>query len=213
MNEGRLKYYSREEEALNVITHGIGLGLSLAAIVFLVFHAIECGTTTHIISFSIFGLSMILLYAASTSYHYVQKPDIRRKLNILDHAAIYILIAGTYTPFTLITLKGWIGWTIFGVVWSIAILGVCFKLFYTGRFDKISTLGYVAIGWIAIFAIKPLIDNLPLFGLYWVVAGGILYTIGALLYILPRLKYNHAIFHVFVLLGSISHFIAVYYYV
>ena len=208
-----LTYYPTTEEKINILTHGLGLLLSIAALVLLVIHASTHGTARHIVSFTIFGASLILLYSASTLYHYSQKPDIRRKLNILDHASIYVLIAGTYTPFTLITLKGWLGWTIFGITWGIAIIGVFFKLFYTGRFDKISTIAYVAMGWIIIFAVKPLIENLPLNGLYWLLAGGIFYTIGAVLYSVKKIKFNHAIFHVFVLLGSFSHFMAIYFYV
>jgi hemolysin III len=208
-----LTYYPTTEEKINILTHGLGLLLSIAALVLLVIHASTHGTARHIVSFTIFGASLILLYSASTLYHYSQKPDIRRKLNILDHASIYVLIAGTYTPFTLITLRGWLGWTIFGITWGIAIIGVFFKLFYTGRFDKISTIAYVAMGWIIIFAVKPLIENLPLNGLYWLLAGGIFYTIGAVLYSIKKIKFNHAIFHVFVLLGSFSHFMAIYFYV
>jgi hemolysin III len=208
-----LTYYPTTEEKINILTHGLGLLLSIAALVLLIIHASTHGTARHIVSFTIFGASLILLYSASTLYHYSQKPDIRRKLNILDHASIYVLIAGTYTPFTLITLKGWLGWTIFGITWGIAIVGVFFKLFYTGRFDKISTIAYVAMGWIIIFAVKPLIENLPLNGLYWLLAGGIFYTIGAVLYSVKKIKFNHAIFHVFVLLGSFSHFMAIYFYV
>ena len=213
MKNKHLTYYPSTEEKINILTHGLGLLLSIAALVLLIIHANAHGTARHIVSFTIFGASMILLYSASTLYHYSQKPDIRRKLNILDHASIYVLIAGTYTPFTLITLKGWLGWTIFGITWGIAIIGVFFKLFYTGRFDKISTIAYVAMGWIIIFAVKPLIENLPLNGLYWLLAGGIFYTIGAILYSVKKIKFNHAIFHVFVLLGSFSHFMAIYFYV
>ncbi|MGB5462619.1 MAG: hemolysin III family protein [Aureibaculum sp.] len=213
MKNKHLTYYPSTEEKINILTHGLGLLLSIAALVLLIIHASTHGTARHIVSFTIFGASMILLYSASTLYHYSQKPDIRRKLNILDHASIYVLIAGTYTPFTLITLKGWLGWTIFGITWGIAIIGVFFKLFYTGRFDKISTIAYVAMGWIIIFAVKPLIENLPLNGLYWLLAGGIFYTIGAILYSVKKIKFNHAIFHVFVLLGSFSHFMAIYFYV
>ena len=208
-----LTYYPTTEEKINILTHGLGLLLSIAALVLLIIHASTHGTARHIVSFTIFGASLILLYSASTLYHYSQKPEIRRKLNILDHASIYVLIAGTYTPFTLITLKGWLGWTIFGITWGIAIIGVFFKLFYTGRFDKISTIAYVAMGWIIIFAVKPLIENLPINGLYWLLAGGIFYTIGAVLYSVKKIKFNHAIFHVFVLLGSFSHFMAIYFYV
>ena len=213
MQEEHLTYYNTTEEKLNVITHGIGLVLSIIALILLVLHANEMGTARHIVSFTIFGASLILLYSASTFYHYFQHPTIRRKLNILDHASIYVLIAGTYTPFTLITLKGTLGWIIFGTAWGIALIGIFLKLFYTGRFDKVSTIAYVAMGWIIIFAIKPLIVSLPLNGLYWLLAGGIFYTVGAILYSIHKLKYNHAIFHVFVLLGSFSHFMAIYFYV
>ena len=213
MDKKNLTYYNSTEEKLNVLTHGIGLALSVVALVLLILHANEMGTVRHIVSFSIFGASLILLYSASTLYHYFQNPDIRRKLNILDHASIYVLIAGTYTPFTLITLRGTLGWTIFGVTWGIALIGVFLKLFYTGRFDKISTIAYVAMGWIIIFAVNPLIENLPINGLYWLLAGGIFYTIGAVLYSIKKIKFNHVIFHLFVLLGSFSHFMSVYFYV
>jgi len=208
-----ITYYDLSEEKINIITHAIGLLLSIAALVLLIIHASSNGSARHIVSFTIFGASMILLYSASTLYHYSQTPNIRRKLNILDHASIYVLIAGTYTPFTLVTLKGALGWTIFGITWGIALVGVFLKLFYTGKYDKISTIAYVAMGWIIIFAVKPLIENLPLNGLYWLLAGGVFYTIGAVLYSIKKLKFNHAIFHIFVLLGSFSHFMAIYFYV
>ena len=213
MKNKHITYYDLTEEKINVITHAIGLLLSIAALVLLIIHASSNGSARHIVSFTIFGASMILLYSASTLYHYSQTPNIRRKLNILDHASIYVLIAGTYTPFTLVTLKGALGWTIFGITWGIALVGVFLKLFYTGKYDKISTIAYVAMGWIIIFAVKPLIENLPLNGLYWLLAGGIFYTIGAILYSIKKIKFNHAIFHIFVLLGSFSHFMAIYYYV
>ena len=175
--------------------------------------ALEIGSINYMVSFTVFGISLISLYGASTFYHISIQPNIRAKLNILDHAAIYVLIAGTYTPFTLVTLNGWVGWTILSVVWGIALVGFFFKLFYTGRFDKISTITYVAMGWIIVFAIIPLIEQLSLNGLIWLFSGGVLYTIGAVFYSLDKVKYNHAIFHVFVLLGSISHFISVYFHV
>ena len=154
------------------------------------------------------------MYAASTLYHYVQNPDIRIKLNIIDHAAIYVLIAGTYTPFALVVLKGWLGWTIFGISWGLAICrDNLFKIFYFGRYDKISTLAYVLMGWVIILAIKPLIDNLALAGLIWLFSGGLSYSIGALIFSIERIKFNHAIFHVFVLVGSFCHFMAVFFYV
>jgi hemolysin III len=209
----RLTYYDPKEEKLNVLSHGLGLVLSIIALVLLIVYSSTYGSSWHIVSFSIYGASLILLYSASTLYHYVQNPKWRQKLNVFDHAAIYILIAGTYTPFTLVVLKGWVGWTIFGVSWGLAIFGVIFKLYYTGKYDKISTIAYVLMGWLIIFAIKPLIDNFPIEGLLWLLAGGIFYTLGAILYSIKSVKYNHAIFHIFVLLGSFSHFMAVFLYV
>jgi hemolysin III len=211
--KNNITYYDSKEEKLNVISHGIGLVLSIVALVLLVVYSSVYGSSWHIVSFSIYGASLILLYSASTFYHYVQNPKLRHKLNIFDHAAIYILIAGTYTPFTLVVLKGWIGWTIFSVSWLLAILGVIFKIYYTGKYDKISTIAYVLMGWLIIFAIKPLVNNFPIEGLLWLLAGGIFYTVGAILYSIKNMKYNHAIFHIFVLLGSFSHFIAIFFYV
>ncbi|MCK5677746.1 MAG: hemolysin III family protein [Flavobacteriaceae bacterium] len=209
----KITYYDPKEEKLNVISHALGLVLSIVALVLLVVYSSIYGSAKHIVSFSIYGASLIVLYSASTFYHYSKNPKLRKRLNIFDHAAIYILIAGTYTPFTLVILKGWIGWTIFGVSWGLALTGVILKLFYTGKYDKISTFAYVLMGWLIIFAIKPLVNNLPFEGLMWLLSGGILYTIGAVLFSLKNLKYNHIIFHVFVLLGSFSHFIAVFFYV
>ena len=213
MEENNITYYDPKEEKLNVITHAIGLVLSIVALVLLVVFASLEGTAKHIVSFSIYGVSLIVLYSASTFYHYSKKPKIRKRLNIFDHAAIYVLIAGTYTPFTLVVLKGWVGWTIFGVSWGLAVAGIILKLFFTGKYDKISTFAYVLMGWLIIFAIKPLIHDLPFQGLMWLLAGGIFYTVGAVLYSIKGIKYNHAIFHVFVLLGSFSHFIAIFFYV
>lgn len=213
MKHKNVTFYEPTEEKLNVITHAIGLVLSIAALVLLVVYASLYGNVWHIVSFSIYGASLILLYSASTFYHYVQNPKLRHKLNIFDHASIYVLIAGTYTPFTLVVLNGWVGWTIFGISWGLAILGVILKLFYIGKYDKISTAAYVFLGWLIIFAIKPLVSNLPFEGLMWLLSGGIAYTIGAVLYSIRKLKFNHAIFHIFVLLGSFSHFIAVFFYV
>jgi len=209
----RIKYYSQLEEKINIISHAIGFILSMVALVLLVRHAVLYGDVWHIVSFSIFGSSLIMLYAASTFYHSANNPELRNKLNIVDHASIYVLIAGTYTPFTLVTLKGPIGWVIFGISWGLALTGIILKLFFTGKFDLISTIMYVLMGWIIVFAIKPLIHNLPPEGLLWLFAGGISYTIGAILYSIGRIKFNHAIFHLFVLNGSICHFMSVFFYV
>lgn len=206
-------YYPPFEEKLNIISHGFGFALSVLGLLLLIFKASQLGNVLHLVSFSIFGASMILLYAASTFYHSAKSPILRYRLNIVDHAAIYILIAGTYTPFALVTLSGTVGWVIFGVVWGMALTGVILKLFYTGRYNLLSTIMYVIMGWIIVFAIKPLIENLDLPGLLWLVAGGLSYTIGAVFFMVDKIKFNHAIFHLFVLLGSFCHFISIYMYV
>lgn len=208
-----IKHYSPAEERINIASHALGLVLSVIALVLLVVHASRYGNAWHIVSFSIFGVSLIALYAASTIYHRATDPVLRSRLRIVDHATIYLLIAGTYTPFTLITLGGFAGWTIFGVSWGMAAIGIVLKIFFTGRYDLVSTLMYVFMGWIIVFAIEPLIHNLSPDGLFWLVAGGIAYTVGAVLYSIKKIKFNHAIFHVFVLAGSVCHFISVYFYV
>ncbi len=209
----KLTYYDSKEEQLNIITHGIGFILSIVALVLLIVYASRYGNVWHITSFAIFGASLIVLYAASTFYHYAKNPDLRIKLNILDHAAIYVLIAGTYTPFCLVVLKGWVGWTIFGISWGLALVGIVFKIFYFGRYDRISTIAYVLMGWVIIFAIKPLIDEFPTKGLLWLFGGGLAYSFGAFLYSRKSIRFNHALFHVFVLIGSFCHFMAVFFYV
>lgn len=207
------KYYPPAEERLNILSHGIGFGLSVVALVMLILKAHKLGESKHMVSFIIFGASMVLLYAASTFYHSAKTHRLRIRLNILDHAAIYILIAGTYTPFALVTLNGITGWTILWVVWGMALVGVILKLFYAGRYQLLSTIMYVAMGWVIIFAINPLIDNLSTPGLWWLFAGGISYTIGAILFMQNKLPFNHAIFHIFVLLGTFAHFVSIYFYI
>ena len=209
----KTNFYSPLEEKTNIISHTIGLILSVIALFLMLVRANGSGNILYIVSAGIFGLSMIALYSASTLYHSAKDPTVRARLRINDHATIYILIAGTYTPFTLITLNGWVGWTVFAVSWGMAITGVILKLFFTGRFSVLSTLMYVFMGWIVIFAIKPLVNNLSSAGLFWLFAGGIAYTTGAVIYSIEKIKFNHAIFHLFVLLGSFCHFISVYFYV
>ena len=205
--------YSPAEEHLNILSHAIGFILSIIASILLVTHATRHGDIWHIMTFAIFGGSLALLYAASTSYHSAKTPKLRHKFRILDHAAIYILIAGTYTPFTLITLKGTLGWVLFGVAWGMALTGIVLKLFFTGRYNKTSTAMYIFMSWIVVVAIKPLIANLPIEGFFWLLGGGISYTIGAVFYSIERIKFNHAIFHLLVLIGSFCHFISVFNYV
>lgn len=206
-------YYPPLEEKINVLTHALGLFLSIIALVLLIVKASLSGTVWHIVSFSIYGTSLIILYTASTFFHNSKDLNIRKRLNIFDHASIYILIAGTYTPFTLVILNGTIGWLLFGITWGIALTGVILKLFYTGKYDKVSTIAYVLMGWIIVFAFKPLLDSFSLEGIVWLGLGGISYTIGAIFYSINKLRFNHAIFHIFVLIGSFCHFISIYFYV
>ena len=207
------KYYSAVEESINIASHGLGFLLGLVALVALILVAAPADNWLLTLSFAIFGLSLVLTYGASTTYHAVKEPVLRGRLRVVDHASIYILIAGTYTPFTLITLHGPTGWSIFGVCWGMALVGIILKLFFTGRYSRLSTLMYVFMGWMIIFAISPLNELLPPLGLQWLIAGGVLYTLGAIIYGIKRIPYNHALFHIFTLLGSASHFIAVYGYV
>jgi len=209
----KIKTYSPLEERINILSHAAGLFLSVVATVLLVIRASHYGNTWHIVSVIIFGASLIALYAASTAYHSATRPEVRARLRVVDHATIYTLIAGTYTPFTLITLSGTVGWVIFAVSWSMAICGIILKLFFTGRFNLVSTLMYVFMGWIIVFAVKPLLASLPTDGLYWLIAGGLSYTVGAVIYSIKKIPLNHAIFHLFVLAGSICHIVAVYFYV
>lgn len=205
-----IKFYSPVEENINIIAHAIGLVLSIIAFLLLVRHAILHGNVWHVVSFAIFGASLISLYGASTFYHSSRNPELRCRLRIVDHATIYVLIAGTYTPFALVTLNGPSGWVLFGVSWCMALIGIVLKLFFTGKYNLISTLMYVFMGWIIVFAIKPLINNLSADGLFWLLAGGLAYTTGAILYSIKKIKFNHAIFHLFVLAGSYCHFMSVY---
>jgi len=205
--------YPETEEKLNVITHGIGFLLSVAALVLLVVRATLYGTALHIVSAAIYGSSLVVLYFASTSFHMAKNQKTRNRLNVFDHASIFLLIAGTYTPFALVTLQGPWGWSIFGVIWGMAFAGIILKLYYTGRFNTLSTVLYVLMGWVMVIAIVPLVRALPVCGLLWLLAGGISYTLGAVIFLLNKLPFNHAIFHVFVLMGSICHFVAVYWYV
>ena len=208
-----VKYYSPFEERINVGSHAIGFLLGLVGLVFLIIKAVAHGNVWHITSFSIYGASVIILYAASTLYHSSVDPKNRRKLKVFDHAAIYVLIAGSYTPYALITLKEDGGWLLFGLAWGIALIGIILKLFFTGRFTLVSTLAYVLMGWMAVFFITPMKENLSSGGMLWLGIGGISYTVGAIIYAIHKIKMNHAVFHMFVLLGSISHFISVYFYV
>jgi len=209
MSEKLNYHYSHKEERLNIITHAFGLLLSVIGLPFLILKSLNFNGFWKPTSLIIYGFSLIVLYAASTFYHAAKDPRLRRKLNIFDHAAIYVLIAGTYTPFTILVLEGFLGWIIFGLTWMFALTGIILKLFYTGLFDKLSTALYLLMGWQIMFVINPLIERFSTEGLQLLFAGGVFYTIGAVLYSMKKLPYNHAIFHVFVLLGSVCHFFSV----
>jgi hemolysin III len=210
MSENLNHRYSDKEEKLNVISHGLGLVLSIVAFPFLILKSFNFEGFWQPISFIIYGASMLILYAASTFYHAAKNPKKRRKLNILDHAAIYVLIAGSYSPFCLVGLNSSLGWYMFLFVWLFAFTGIILKLFFTGKFDKISTAMYLLMGWQVMFFIKPLMESITTSGFQFLIAGGIFYSIGAILYSIKKVPYNHAVFHVFVLMGSLSHFIAIY---
>jgi len=201
------------EEMMNVVTHGIGTLLAIIGLVFLTAAAYLYGDIWHMISFSIYGTTLVLLYLASTLYHSFTSERLKYTFKILDHAAIYLLIAGTYTPFTLVPLHGVLGWTIFGLVWSFAFVGIILKVFFVGRFEVVSTLCYILMGWFIVIAVKPLIATVPAAGMNWLLVGGLCYTFGTVFYLWHKLPYNHAIWHLFVLGGSIAHFIAVFFYV
>ena len=210
MSEELNQYYSDKEERLNVMTHAFGLLLSVIGLPFLILKALNFVGFWKPASLVIYGLSLIVLYAASTFYHAAKDPKLRRKFNIFDHAAIYVLIAGTYSPYTIILMDSTLGWTVFGLTWSFALLGIILKLFFTGRFDKLSTALYLLMGWQVVFVIKSLMEHLSTEGTQLLFAGGVFYTIGALLYSINRIPYNHAIFHVCVVLGSLFHFFSVF---
>jgi len=207
-----LKYttYPAAEERINVYSHGIGLVLSVAALLML---TLKAHGMLQVVSVSVFAISMIALYGSSTIYHGTTDVPRRVWLRTVDHAMIYVLIAGTYTPFALLVLQGKTGWAIFGVTWTMAVTGIVIKLYHTGRYNKVSTAMYVFMGWMMVFAINPLIANLPPEGLIWLFAGGVSYTVGALTYSIKKMPFGHATFHILCLIGSACHFVSIYYFV
>ncbi len=205
--------YSPTEEIAHTVTHGVGILLSIGGLVVLVAFAALYGDVWHITSSTIYGASLILLYATSTLYHGIPHPKAKPVLRQLDHAAIFLLIAGTYTPFTLVSLRGTWGWTLFGVVWGIALIGVLLELLGPARLRRWSMLLYLGMGWLIVAAIKPMLSAVEPGGLWLLALGGLSYTVGAAFYAWNRISFNHAIWHLFVLLGSILHFFSVLFYV
>lgn len=201
--------YTIAEEVAHAVTHGVGLLLSVVALAILVVLASVYGNTWHIVSCSIYGTTLVLLYAASTLYHALPDPRTKEIFRTLDYSAIYLLIAGTYTPFTLVNLRGGWGWSLFGVVWGTALLGIALEVFGPRRARSLSLALYLPLGWVAVFAAKPLFEHIAPGGLVLLFLGGLAYTGGVVFYAWERLAYNHAIWHVFVLAGSVLHFFAV----
>ncbi|MGY4687470.1 PAQR family membrane homeostasis protein TrhA [Petrotoga sp. DB-2] len=208
-----IEKFTPGEEIANAVIHGIGALLSIAALVLLVVFSAINGQPWSIFSSVIYGSSLIILYLSSTLYHSFQRKKIKDLFEIFDHSAIYILIAGTYTPFALITLSGRLGWIIFSVVWVLAAIGIIFKIFFVKRFRILSTILYIAMGWLVVFAMEPLVTNLDFWGVFWLVIGGILYTVGTIFYVWRKIPYHHALWHLIVLAGSICHFFSVFFYV
>lgn len=197
------------EELANTITHGIGLALSIAGFIVLLVLAALRGGPRQIISCAIYGATLVCVYVASTLYHGIPSPRRKRALRIFDHCAVYLLIAGTYTPFLLVNLRGGWSWSLLGIVWGLAMAGIIFKLRFVEHFQFLSTTVYVLMGWLAVIAAKPLFVSVPAGGLLWLLAGGLLYTVGVVFYAWESIPYNHVIWHLFVLAASACHYVAV----
>jgi hemolysin III len=207
-----LKTQTLGEEIANTITHGVGIGLSIAALVILVVLASRRGDTWRIVSFSIYGASLILLYLSSTLYHSFVNPKIKNIFRIIDHSAIYLLIAGSYTPITLTFMRGAWGWTLFGIVWSIALGGITVTILLLDKLKSLLVLSYVVMGLVCVIAFKPMIQMVPKGMIFWLFIGGACYILGIAFYLWKKLPYHHPIWHIFVLGGSISHFLGVLFY-
>lgn len=202
----------KREEFLNVLTHGTGAILSVAALVIMIIYSVYRGTATHLAASLVFGISLVVLYSASTVYHAMVKLKWKRFFRLIDHLSIYILIAGTYTPIALLGLKGTWGWVIFGLIWAFAIVGFIFKFSPLRRSEKLSLSLYALMGWLIIIAIKPLLANMETGALLYLLGGGLCYTFGIYFYAKEKIPYNHAIWHVFVLGGSVLHFFGIFLY-
>ncbi|WP_027085732.1 PAQR family membrane homeostasis protein TrhA [Cohnella panacarvi] len=205
--------YTRREEVVNAITHGLGTLLSIAGLTLLIVFASLEGTSWHVVSFTIYGVTMLLLYTASTLVHAFPEGKVKDLFETFDHSCIYLFIAGTYTPILLVTLRSPLGWTLFGIVWGLAVGGVVFKAFFTKKYLVLSTLFYVLMGWMIVFAWQPLQTLLQPGGIRLLVIGGVLYTVGSIFYIWRGFPHHHAVWHLFVLAGSAMHFFAILLYV
>jgi hemolysin III len=196
----------------NAITHGVGALLAIAGAIYLIAASMR-GSNLYVLCCTVFSVTLVLVYLCSTLYHSLVRTGARHLFQILDHASIYLLIAGTYTPFTLISLRGPVGWSLFAIVWTLAVAGIIFKSFAIGRFEVLSALVYLFQGWVVIFAAHPLLAAIGWHGVYWLGAGGLAYTLGIVFFALDRLRYFHATWHIFVLAGSVAHYFAILFYV
>ena len=210
----KLPFYTLSEELINSISHGFGAALGIVAVVLCVVKSI--GSAMAVVCSAIYGGSMIILYMMSTMYHALKRNRAKKVFRVIDHCSVYLLIAGTYTPYTLVGLGGAIGWVLFGIVWAAAIVGITLNAVSLSKFKIFSMITYIAAGWVIVIAMKPLIDSIAFEGVLYLLLGGLAYTIGAVLYIISKkknLKYGHSVFHIFVLLGSLLHFFSIYFYV
>ncbi len=213
MSQPQVLRYSKAEEIANSVTHGVGAALGIAALTLLIIFSLRYGTASHVISSIVYGSSLIILYSASTLYHAIPYPKAKDILQKVDHSSIFLLIAGTYTPFTLVSIRGPWGWTIFGLIWGLATFGIALEIFSKKKFKKLSIGLYLGMGWLAIVAIKPMLENVETGGLILLLAGGLFYSLGVIFYVWKKLPFNHAIWHLFVLAGSILQFFSVFFYV
>jgi len=208
-----LKFYSLGEEIANAVTHGIGTGLSVAGLILLVVLAYQRGTVAwQIASLSVYGASLVLLHLSSTLYHSLRPPKAKLVFRVFDHGSIYLLIAGTYTPFLVVGMPGTLAWFLLGTIWALAITGIVLSAVFIGRFPKLSTTAYILMGWLVVAAGKQLVVSVPRGGLVLLIVGGLAYTMGIIFYAWKKLPYNHAIWHLFVLGGSVSHYLAILFY-
>ena len=207
------KYYNVIEEVFNSLTHGLGAVLGAFGLVLLLLNALQHDSRTYVVSAVIYGTSIVFLFMASTLYHAIPNRGAKRVFKIIDHSAIYLLIAGTYTPILLVTFSDTFGVVMMVVIWTLAVAGVIFKIFYSNRFHNLSLITYLGMGWLALFAAYELIQNLPWAALALLVAGGIVFSLGTIFYRSQRIPFNHAIWHLFVLGGCMCHFLAVYYFI
>jgi len=200
-------------EIANLLTHGIGTGLAIAGTAFLIVRGVKLHDTWRIVSYSLFGAAMIFLYLSSSLYHALWHPRIKQVLRRLDHGAIFFMIAGTYTPILLVTLHGPLGWTYFGIVWGLAIVGITFKMIFGHRYEAVSLTTYIAMGWLVVFFVKAFYRAIPATGVWLLFIGGVSYTAGTIFYSMTRMPYHHMVWHLFVLAGTVCHYVCIYLYV